>query len=148
MSSLCVECNLLSCTCTENLYDRDENSDIDESNIISEQYMDKSFNIIHRALLCDERSSINEHLEQTDNSASKLDSSVLNLKKKSYQHWVLNVQGICGKEMSKISEMNLMLTSPENKKPHVFGICEIKLKKHKISSTFKINGFQTPFSQG
>ena len=47
--------------------------------------------------------------------------------------------------MSIFSEINLMLTSPENKKLHVFGICETKLKKHKMSSAFKINGIQTPF---
>ena len=47
--------------------------------------------------------------------------------------------------MSKFSDINLMLTSPENKKLHVFCLCETKLKEHKLSSAFKINGFQTPF---
>ena len=41
-----------------------ENNDIDDSNLtISEQFMDESFNIIHRVLLCDKRSSINEQFE-------------------------------------------------------------------------------------
>ena len=43
--------------------------------------------------------------------------------------------------MSKFSEINLMLTSPEKKKMHIFGICETKIKEYKMSSAFKINGF-------
>ena len=47
--------------------------------------------------------------------------------------------------MSKFSEINLMLTSSENKNLHVFGMWESKLKEHKLSSAFNISGFHTPF---
>ncbi|MCG8032729.1 MAG: hypothetical protein JAY75_14385 [Candidatus Thiodiazotropha taylori] len=57
----------------------------------------------------------------------------------------LNVQGICGKNMCKFSEIKAMLTAPENKFLHVFGISETKLKQHKMSSCFDIDGFQKPF---
>ena len=58
---------------------------------------------------------------------------------------MLNIQGICGKEMVKFSEINLMLSSQENKKLHAFAMCETKLKDHKMSGAFKIKGFQTHF---
>ena len=37
-----------------------------------------------------------------------------------------------------------MLTSPENKNLHVFAMCEIKLKEHKLANTLK-NGVYQPF---
>ena len=55
------------------------------------------------------------------------------------------MQGICGWEMGKFSEINLMLTSQENKKLHVFAMCETKLKEHTMSGAFEIKGFQIPF---
>ena len=47
--------------------------------------------------------------------------------------------------MSKFSGISAILTAPENNKLHIFGMSESKLKKHKINSVFKINGFQLPF---
>ena len=38
-----------------------------------------------------------------------------------------------------------MLTAPENNDLHIFGLSETKLKDHKLTEVFKINGFQTPF---
>ena len=38
-----------------------------------------------------------------------------------------------------------MLTSKENEKLNIFGMSETKLKAHKPTGTFKIDGFQTPF---
>ena len=81
----------------------------------------------------------------TNNDSNSVSSVNLNLKKKGINIGFLNVQGICGKDMSKFSEINLMLTSSENKNLHVFGMCESKLKEHKLSSAFKISGFHTPF---
>lgn len=57
----------------------------------------------------------------------------------------LNIQGLCGDNLCKFSEISLMLTSTEYKKLHIFGLSETKLKPHKITQTFKISGFQTPF---
>lgn len=38
-----------------------------------------------------------------------------------------------------------MLTPHENRNLHIFGLSEIKLKSHKMTSAFRIDGFQTPF---
>ena len=57
----------------------------------------------------------------------------------------LNIQGICGKKLGKFSELQALLTSPENYNLHVFGLSETKLKAHKLTNVFQINGFQTPF---
>ena len=56
----------------------------------------------------------------------------------------LNIQG---KNMCKFSEINLkaILTSPENSSLHIFGISETKLKPHKLSTCFNIDGFYAPF---
>ena len=90
------------------------------------------------------RSYTEEQLQHSEHSKSTLDTSVnLNLKKKGINIGFLNIQGICGKEMVKFSEINLMLSSQENKKLHAFAMCETKLKDHKMSGAFKIKGFQT-----
>ena len=56
----------------------------------------------------------------------------------------LNIQGICG-ELNKFSELKVLLTLPENNNLHILGLSETKLKSHKTTDIFKINGFQTPF---
>ena len=38
-----------------------------------------------------------------------------------------------------------MLTSREKRNLHIFGLSETKLKSHKMTSAFTIDGFQTPF---
>ena len=68
--------------------------------------------------------------------------------KKGYNIGHLNIQGLCGDKLSKLSEISLMLTSKENEKIHIFGMSETKLKNHKPTGTFKIDGFQTPFRKG
>ena len=84
------------------------------------------------------RSYTEEQLQHSGHSKSTLDTSVnLNLKKKGINITFLNIQGICGKEMVKFSEINLMLPSQENKKLHAFAMCETKLKYHKMSGAFK-----------
>ena len=55
----------------------------------------------------------------------------------------LNIQGICGKNMRKFSEIEAILTAPENRSLHIFGISETK--SHKLPSCFNIDGFQEPF---
>ena len=69
-----------------------------------------------------------------------------NLLNKGYNIGHLNIQGICGNNLiCKFSELSIMLTSKENEKLHIFGMSETKLKQHKLTGTFEINGFQTPF---
>ena len=57
----------------------------------------------------------------------------------------LNIQGISGKNICKFSEIKAILTSPENCSVHIFGISETKLKPHKLSTCFNIDGFKAPF---
>ena len=66
----------------------------------------------------------------------------LNLSKKGMNMGHLNIQGICGEKLSKLL---VLLSSPKNNNVHVFGISETKLKGHKSTNVFKINGFQKPF---
>ena len=68
-----------------------------------------------------------------------------NLLSKGLNFGHLNIQGLCGKNMCKFSEIKAILTSPENRSLHIFGISETKLKSHKLSSCFYIDGFQEPF---
>ena len=57
----------------------------------------------------------------------------------------LNIQGICGENLNKFSELKVLLTLPENNNLHILGLSETKLKSHRTTDIFKINGFQTPF---
>ena len=49
------------------------------------------------------------------------------------------------RDLSKFSELMILLTLPENINLHIFGLSETKLKDHKSTEVFKINGFQTLF---
>ena len=69
----------------------------------------------------------------------------LNLRSKGLNFGHLNIQGFCGKNMCKFSEIKAILTSPENSSLHIFCISETKLKSHKLSSCFNVDGFQEPF---
>ena len=69
----------------------------------------------------------------------------LHLSSKGINMGHLNIQGICGEKLGKFSELQALLTSPENYTLHVFGLSETKLKAHKLTNVFQINGFQTPF---
>ena len=72
-------------------------------------------------------------------------SNTLNLSSKGINIGHLNVQVICGENLSKFSELKTLLTAPEKNDLHIFGLSETKLKDHKLTEVFKINGFQTPF---
>ena len=50
--------------------------------------------------------------------------------------------------MTKFSQLKTMLESPVNNALHLFGLSETKLKEHKITTFFSINGFQMPFRKG
>ena len=73
------------------------------------------------------------------------DDVSFNLTSKGLNFGHLNIQGICGKNMCKFAEIKAVLTSPENSSLHIFGISETKLKSHKLSSCFNVDGFQEPF---
>ena len=56
----------------------------------------------------------------------------------------LNIQGICGENLNKFLELKVLLTLLENNHLHILGLSVTKLKSHKTTDIFKINGFQTP----
>ena len=53
----------------------------------------------------------------------------------------LNIQGIYGNGMCKFSELKALLSANVN----IFGLSETKLKEHKLTSAFHIDGYQKPF---
>ena len=53
----------------------------------------------------------------------------------------LNIQGLS----STFSEIQILLTSEENKNLHIFCMCESKLYSSKLTSAFKVEGFHLPF---
>ena len=67
----------------------------------------------------------------------------LDLSDKGLNFGHLNIQGICGRDMSKFSEIKAILNI--NKTLHMLGLSETKLKDHKITSMFHVEGYQTPF---
>ena len=67
----------------------------------------------------------------------------LDLSDKGLNFGHLNIQGICGRDMSKFSEIKAILNI--NKNLHILGLSETKLKDHKITSMFHVDGYQTPF---
>ena len=81
-----------------------------------------------------------------DSNNESQEESTVNLKlcKKGMNIGCLNVQGIS----SKFSEIQILLTSEEKKKLYIFSMCESKLNSSKLSSAFKVQGFQLPFRKG
>ena len=57
----------------------------------------------------------------------------------------LNVQGLCSTDMTKFSEIELMMTSERNKNLSILSLCETKLKDNKLTNVFHVNGFHSPF---
>ena len=92
-------------------------------------------------------SDLNESFKVQFSSKSQNQSDTLsfNLMSKGLNFGHLNIQGVSGQNMCKFSEIKAILTSPENGSLHIFGISETKLKPHKLSTCFNIDGFQTPF---
>ena len=69
----------------------------------------------------------------------------LNLPERGFNFGHINIQGICHKDMAKFSELKLLLSNPLNSTLHVFGISETKLKQHKMTYVFQVEGYQTLF---
>ena len=68
-----------------------------------------------------------------------------NIPEKGFNFGHLNIQGICGRDMTKFEELKCILLDQANKNLHIFGISETKLKENTMTNAFKIDGFQTPF---
>ncbi|MES9883590.1 MAG: hypothetical protein ABW185_22250, partial [Sedimenticola sp.] len=91
--------------------------------------------------------NVSDNVDTVENvhNQSKYDSLNFNLHNKGLNIGHLNIQGICGQNLTKFEEIKCMLTSDANKNLHIFGMSETKLKDNKLSDTFKIDGYQMPF---
>lgn len=144
MDYLCTECNSLSCACDISV---DGNSN--DYSIVT-QFGDDSFHIMHRntdnvSMLNENGQTENYLTNSMQNNYSQSSMVNLNLCKKGINIGFLNVQGLRSRNMSKFSEIELMLTSEENKNLHIFSMCETKLKDTNMNDAFTINGFHSPY---
>ena len=99
LSCLCVECDLLKCTCTKISDSRDNQDSITCNSTIAGLSKNESIHYNHRTLLSEEKFGKDEQFEHNDNSTRTLESSINpNHKKNGINIGFLNVQGICGKE--------------------------------------------------
>ena len=153
---VCNECNSLNCACD---YDtsvvRNSTSILSSEhlNIISDsskQYVDPSRRsnssfVRHTADLRNSiGSSSHYHLQPKDVFSNHSDSLNFNLSAKCFNFGHLNVQGLCGQNMSKFSQLKALLSSPVNNALHLIGLSETKLKEH-TTNFFRVNGFQMSF---
>ena len=85
------------------------------------------------------------HSENKDESCFNL-----NLSNKGINIGILNVQGLCSRDMIKFSKIELLFTAERNKYVHIFGMCETKLKNHKPTSAFLFSNkwFSVAVSKG
>lgn len=86
----------------------------------------------------------NSHLKAEHFSSTNKDSISVNFMKKGYDIGHSTVHGLCGNKLSKFSEISLMFTSKENEKIPIFDISKTKIKNHKMTRVFRVEGFQTP----
>ncbi|MEW8542134.1 MAG: endonuclease/exonuclease/phosphatase family protein, partial [Candidatus Thiodiazotropha sp.] len=126
---MCLSSNGINCDSVP----EDESSDCDLS---ADDDSHRSNHLIQQA------STFDTETRHESNDESYLN---LNLSNKGINIGFLNVQGLCSRGMTKFSEIELLLTAETNKNIHVFGMCETKLKNHKPTNAFQINGFQLPF---
>lgn len=118
---MCCYCNKFDCPCEETHVTDDNNN--------ASQHTDAEVN---------DSMSLSSMLSNNNTQESLID---LNLCKKGMNIGFLNVQGLC----SKFSDIQVLLTTENNANLHIFSMCETKLKSSKMSSSFKIQGFQDPF---
>ena len=162
LEKICSNCNSLSCACQKTIFEEDHCENYDSVNnliCLSDNAevsykVDKRYKVPGRKLKhSNERR--NQNLKHFDTCRLKESGSGDNVKApssnggnvlyKGLNFGHLNIQGLCGKNMCKFSEIKAILTSPENRSLHIFGISETKLKSHKLSSCFNIDEFQDSF---
>ena len=146
---MCNECNFLVCRCLSNVISpfistesSPENTEYvhvnsnDETHLINSQLSTHFSNNLTDGL-SEGQSSGGDSIEGIS------DETVANLRlcKKGMHMGFLNIQGLS----SKFSEIQILLTSEENKNLHIFSMCESKLNNSKLTSAFKVKGFHLPF---
>ena len=65
-------------------------------------------------------SSSHDHLQPKDVFSNHSDSLNFNLSAKGFNFGHLNVRGLCGQNMSKLSQLKALLSSPVNNALHWF----------------------------
>ena len=170
LGNICSNCDSFSCSCMDSELITQSDSFIhDNSSILSNSLCNYVFLSDHkgndsedRLLVCDSKYSTTEALSLTSVSINPTMSSAatslrnttplngdqntvlsLDLSDKGLNFGHLNIQGICGKNMCKFLELKAMILDSQNSNLHIFGVSETKLKDHKPSSAFHIDGFQT-----
>ena len=153
---MCSECNSFQCTCPnpilvlQSVNNNQDASMLSNDNSISvtplrrtcyNASVPKKQRLNSASQSCSDRRSVESSVTI---DYDKEHSNTLNLRSKGINIGHLNVQGICGENLSKFSELKILLTAPKNNGLHIFGLSETKLKDHKLTEVFKINGFQTP----
>lgn len=118
IQNICSNCNCIQCACIE--------TDISTDKLYNESYSSKRIPVKAPVIVNDEEPN----------------SNTFNLSNRGINIGHLNIQGICGEKLSKFSELKVLLTLPENNNLHILGLSETKLKEHKTTDAFKINGFQ------
>ena len=78
--------------------------------------------------------SVITHADRLDNNGGTVND--LQLSKKGMNIGFLNVQGLCSRDMTKFSEIELMMTSERNKNLSILSLCETKLKDNKLTNVF------------
>lgn len=154
---MCNECSSFECTCSNPTVVLQSVSDGQDTLMLSDN---NSIHVTSLRRTCNNASvskqqSLNSamqsssYMRSTESSVmvdyDKEHSNTLNLSSKGINIGHLNIQGICGENLSKFSELKILLTAPENDDLHIFGLSETKLKDDRLTEVFKINGFQTPF---
>ena len=141
LNSVCSDCNLMNCDCVL-VNSNCGNSDSDSRPEGLGLNFSVNENTHGSSHLIQQSSSCNTETHPGSKDESYLN---LNLSNKDINVGFLNVQGLCSREMTKFSEIELFLAAEKNKNIRIFGMCETKLKNHKPTSAFQINGFKLPF---
>lgn len=162
MENICVSCNRLSCACvTRSSFSHETDIHNETFTNCVEVSVDEIIN--NEKGYCNNidpglTANTSKSSKKSINSVSVLDNISttqfdnindnfisFNLSDRGFNFGHLNIQGICGKDMTKFAELKLLLTNSDNNNLHVFGVSETMLKSHKSTNAFIIEGFQTPY---
>ena len=149
LDNVCNECNFLVCRCLSNVISPFISN---ESSPENTEYVNVNSNdethLINSQLSAHFSNNLTDGLSEGQSSSGDSiegisDETVANLRlcKKGMNMGFLNIQGLS----SKFSEIQILLTSEENKNLHIFSMCESKLNNSKLTSAFKVQGFHLPF---
>ena len=73
----------------------------------------------------------------TANANNSIENTLsFNIPEKGFNFGHLNIQGICGRDMTKFEELKYISLDQANRNLHVFGISETKLKENKMTNAF------------